>query len=70
MKSIGFVDGRFIQTLSVAEKESFVGLTLEEKEAVINEFKQIFGRDPTRLEMVELYTEELKLKTKQKGVKW
>ncbi len=39
-------------------------LTEEEKRGVIDEFKQLMGREPTQPEMHELFAEELKLKQK------
>ena len=39
-------------------------LTEEEKRGVIDEFKQLMGREPTQQEMYELFAEESKLKQK------
>ena len=39
-----------------------VVLTNGEKEKVIKEFREIFGREPTEAEKEELFLEELKIK--------
>jgi len=47
------------------KKKVEVELTQQEKDDVIKEFMQIFGRRPTQVEMVELWTEEMKIKQKK-----
>lgn len=52
---------RFIQ-IKPPEKLPPVELTLEDKARVLEEFRQIFKREPDPEEIEELFIEELKLK--------
>lgn len=42
-----------------------VELSEEDKERVVREFRELFAREPTRLEIYDLFKEELKLKQKR-----
>ena len=56
------VTKKFIQ-LNDPPKPHKVELTLADKKRVIDEFKEVMGREPTEEEKEELFIEERKIKT-------